>query len=467
MHRRTTIALALLLLPEAGAARVGDPVYTHPNIVLITVDTLRADHLSCYGYSKLTSPHIDELGREGARFANAYSPVPLTGPSHISLMTSLFPQQHGATINGMHMSTKPSPILLAQILHRAGYRTAAFVSAWPLKRGITGLGRGFQVYNQKFTYHYELVNSARTADRVGSASREWIRRYHRDPFFIWIHYFDPHTPYELHPEYSGLPPSSPSAAHRVQPVGLDADAANRIRSYDSEIAYVDHDLAKTLALLAQLGLRDNTLLILTADHGESLGEDGIFGHGFHLDQPTLHIPLIVVYPNVIPAHTVVTEDVSLVDVMPTIMDFVGLRPGRLPLEGRSLRPLIAKSSTPRPAPPAYFVVYSEPPLLPPSWISWIWHWAKTKMSPTKLGFVHGNVKVVWNYDAEPPHVFKLNNDFTVALRVDKKWKNSNAVGGYQVQLANWFERTNRGLASASHLSQQDREMLRSLGYANP
>src|SRR3970282_551131 len=143
MSRLVGASLAVLLSATGLWASSPKRRVQGPNILLITIDTLRADHLSCYGYSRLTSPHLDRLAKEGVRFQNAYSPIPLTGPAHISLMTSVYPQQHGATINGMSVSARPRPLSLAQLLHRQGYRTGAFVSAWPLKKGITGLDRGF------------------------------------------------------------------------------------------------------------------------------------------------------------------------------------------------------------------------------------------------------------------------------------------------------------------------------------
>ena len=175
MRRLICLALALMaVLPAARARHPKKSAQTHPNILLIPVDPTRADPLSCYGYSRLTSPNIDRLASQVVLFGIAYSTIPPNGPAHISLMTSLFPQQHGATINGMHMTTHPHPVTLAMILHRLGYKTGAYISAWPLKKGVTGLGRGFETYNQRLSYHYKVVNVARRGDEVGRASRRWL-----------------------------------------------------------------------------------------------------------------------------------------------------------------------------------------------------------------------------------------------------------------------------------------------------
>jgi len=467
MRGMMPLVLAWVLLPGVLQAGPKRRVGLRPNILLITIDTLRADHLSCYGYARQTSPNIDRLAAEGTLFWNAYTPIPLTGPSHISLMTALFPQQHGATINGMRMSTNPRPATLARILHRLGYKTAAFVSAWPLKKSVTGLGQGFDVYNQKFTYRYKLVNSARNASEVGSAARRWLKRKAREAFFLWVHYFDPHEPRVLHPEFADLPPAggSPPGELRLR-VLMPADRAERVTAYDSEIACADNDLGKMLQLLRELGLQDRTLIVLAADHGESLGEHNYVGHGDHVYQPIVRIPMIMSYTNFIPRGKTVSEGVSLLDVMPTILDYAGIGV-RLPVEGRSLRPLIEQAGPRRIERPVYFVTYSEPPLLPPNWLSWIWTWTKTKRSPSRLGFVKGNLKVVSEGPGVPLRVYELQDAFTAEHPSATSQVQEAQLRDYRQQLAAWFKRTNRGLQPEGHLSEEDLEMLRSLGYVNP
>jgi arylsulfatase A-like enzyme len=459
-------ALVLILMPAMLQANPKKPRPFRPNVVLITIDTLRADHLSSYGYRLRTSPHIDQLAGEGTLFQNAYCPIPLTGPSHISLMTSLFPQEHGATINGMHMSTKPRPIMLAQILHRLGYKTAAFVSAWPLKRKMTGLGRGFGVYNQKFTYRYKLVNAARTAPEVGTAARRWIKRHAHSTFFLWLHYFDPHEPYVLHPEFAHLSPAGGASHAPAWAVSAPSpEMGQRIQAYDSEIAFADRDLGETLGLLEELGLKDRTLIVLAADHGESLGENDYVGHGDHIYQEIVHVPLIMSYGNVIPRGKTLAENVSLVDVMPTILDYVGIRV-KLAVEGSSLKPTIEASGPPPPERRVYFLTYREPPLLPPNWISWIWTWAKRKMTPAEVGFVQGHLKVV-SVGGEPPGIYDLQDGFSQEIPLAPDDIRAAQAQNYHSRLAAWFDRTNRGLTPQGQLSEQDVEMLKSLGYVNP
>jgi arylsulfatase A-like enzyme len=464
IRRWALFTLALILIPAGAQARRNPkkPRAFHPNILLITMDTTRADHLSCYGYSRVTSPNIDRLAAGGAMFRNTYTPVPLTGPAHISLMTSLFPQEHGATINGMHMTTHAHPITLAMILHRLGYRTAAFISAWPLKRGITGLGKGFQTYNQNLTYHYKVVNVARRGDEVGKASRRWLRAHAHHPFFLWVHYFDPHHPYELHSEYSDLPlVPRPVIAKATK---YTPEEVRRITAYDSEIALDDHDLGKTLKLLDELGIGENTLIVLVADHGESLGEHGYVGHGDHIYQQIIHVPMIFSYPKAVPPGTVVMSDASLVDVMPTILDLAGFPMTRIG-EGRSLRPAIDHASTAAQPRPVYFVKYDEPPLLPPRWMSFVWTWAETKRTPAAMGFVQGVLKVVSYGAGQMPKTFGLENEFSTERLTTSA--TPARLAGYRQQIKSWYQDTNRGLKAEGHLTEEDLEGLESLGYVNP
>jgi arylsulfatase A-like enzyme len=460
------LALGALLLPAVIPARQpGKKPPPGPNILLVTFDTTRADHLSCYGYSRLTTPNIDRLASEGVLFRNAYSPIPLTGPAHISLMTSLFPQEHGATINGMHMSTRPHPLTLARIFRLKGYKTAAFISAWPLKKGITGLGRGFEIYNQQLSYHYKVVNVARKGDEVGKAGRRWLERNARHPFFLWVHYFDPHEPYELHSEYAELPrvPGALEAKYHGAS-GDSKEAAERIAAYDSEIAFDDNDFGKTLGLLEKLRLRERTLIVVAADHGESLGENGYVGHGDHIFQEIVHVPLIISYPKVIPEGKSVASDASLVDVMPTVLDYANI-PLKLKTEGKSLKPAIEGSGPAESSKPVFFLTYTEPPLLPPQWISWVWTWAETKRVPSEVGFVQDNLKVITDGEEKSLKVYELKNQFLTEHAVADL--DQAKVSEYRGRIGAWFKETNRGVKAQGHLSEEDIEMLKSLGYVNP
>jgi arylsulfatase A-like enzyme len=475
MRRMMGVLLGALILPLFSFAgprvkeklrKANFDLKDAPNVLLITFDTTRADHLSCYGYARRTSPTIDSLAAHGVLFENAYTAIPLTGPSHITIMSSLYPQQHGATINGMHMSTHPRPILLAQIMHRLGYKTAAFISAWPLKKGITGLGQGFNVYNENFSYHYKLVNAARHGNEVGDASRRWLEKHGRSKFFLWVHYFDPHHPYDLHPAFADLPVDKHA---RILPISasVDPNRAEKIRAYDSEIAFDDNDLAKTLKLLDDLGVRDNTLIVFLADHGENLGENGLWGHGDHIFQPTMHIPMIFSYPKAIPQGEKIRANVSSVDVLPTILSYIGLE-FRFPGEaGRSLKPIIDSGGKNAPEQPTYFLTYAEPTLLPPQWMSMFWTWAETKRTPSLTGLVEGDLKVISSGNSDALKVYRLSDLFSQETPLSANNVSIVKISEFKEDLDDWFRQTNRGLAPQGHLSQQDIEMLKSLGYASP
>jgi hypothetical protein len=240
------------------------------------------------------------------------------------------------------------------------------------------------------------------------------------------------------------------------------EQAERIRAYDSEIAYTDRHVGDLIQALITLQLRERTLVVVTADHGESLGENDYVGHSDRIDQPIVHIPLIFAFPGIISGGQVVTEDASLLDVMPTLLDYAGL-PIRIPIEGRSLKALMGVGGLVASERAAYFLTYTEPPLLPPRWLSWIWTWAKTKLIPSRLGFADGELKFVLDGEMRYPRVYRL--DALAKLEVPIHEPDAE-MDAHRSRLNHWLERTNRGLEPKGKLSQEDIEMLRSIGYTN-
>ncbi len=313
---------------------------TRPNIILLSVDTVRPDHLGCFGYSKNQTPHIDRIASEGLRFTNAYTPIPLTAPSFGSILTGLYPKTHGSRQNLTFLD--PSATTLAEVLSRNGYHTAAFVSGYPLKRYLCGLAKGFDLYQDRFSFFdgFKLfrflerwgcaeLQLERRAGEVSRLSIPWMHRYRKGPFFAWIHYYDPHVPY--HP-----PLSSESAFLRrlrdnqreywgktkkeLPPGVLEGMTA----LYDGEIRYVDQDIGRILSFLDREGLREKTLLLFVSDHGESFDHDYYFDHGDRLYESCTHVPLIVSYPGVLPKNQVSAELVQTVDFFPTILALLKL-----------------------------------------------------------------------------------------------------------------------------------------------
>jgi choline-sulfatase len=269
-----------------------------PNIVLITIDTLRADHLGCYGYKLATSPNIDRFAKNAITFQNAYSAVPLTLPSHATILSGVYPEHHGIRDNA-HFAWKNVP-LLQEILKRNGYNTAAFVSGVPLLSGF-GLNRGFDVYDDQFD------GAERHADQTTIRVLQWLKGA-RQPYFLWIHYYDPHAEYE------------PPAEYRKKFAA----------PYDGEIAFVDSQISKIFSTVDS-----GSLVVVTADHGESLGEHGETTHAVFVYNATLHVPLFIRAPGLSPAKR--TDPVSLADVTPTILDYAGLKNGGSSFDGVSVK----------------------------------------------------------------------------------------------------------------------------------
>lgn len=306
--------------PWARAAAEGSGSIPQ-NVVLITIDTLRPDHLGCYGYKSIQTPNLDALAARGARFAQAVTPVPLTLPSHASILTGTYPPVHGVRDMGGFALRESRPTL-ATLLGQAGFRTAAFVGSAALDHRY-GLNRGFETYDDQMPASAEAAWIALPELRAGAVvdrAIAWLAARPAGRFFIWVHFFDPHAPYD------------PPSPYRSQYAG---------RLYDGEIAYTDAQLGRLLGRLRELDLEKKTLFVALGDHGESLGEHGESTHGILLYDATVRIPLILAGPGV-PAGKVIEPQVRSIDVVPTILAGLGLRPGE-GLQGVSLWPLLDSS----------------------------------------------------------------------------------------------------------------------------
>lgn len=281
-----------------------------PNIVVISADTLRADHLGCYGYPIATSPNIDALAAESLLFDDMICEVPLTAPSFCSMWTSRFPRLIGVTRNGMRLGEE-IPVT-AEIFDAAGYFTVCVQSNWTLKAKLSGLERGFDVYEDGFhEKRWGLVKAERSADEVTKTAVEALGKWDRkQPLFAWIHYSDPHAPYKSHDDFN---------VHKDQP--RDRSRAGKVtRGYDSEIAYMDAQIATLLAALPT----EDTFIVFVGDHGESLWEHDYLGHGRRIYQDNLHIPFLVHGPGVAPGRS--SSPARGVDVGPTVLGLAGLQP---------------------------------------------------------------------------------------------------------------------------------------------
>ncbi|MFC1854051.1 sulfatase [candidate division CSSED10-310 bacterium] len=320
-----------------------------PNILFITVDTLRADYLSCYSHPDIKTPTIDALSAAGSLFSCAYSQANSTTPSFISLMTALYVRTHG--VYDLTTPVKRKWDTLAKILKRKGYHTAAATSCYHMAPRICGLGAGFDTF-------YRTSKAERRADETNQKILTWLEQNARSRWFVWIHYFDPHIHYDPPAPFDGMyGQKSPPEAGQVNIVdqinarkGFILDlVAKRGRhltdltylpsQYMGEVSYVDSQIGALLRKLKSHGVEDRTLFIFTADHGESLGEHNIFYDHIGLYEPEIRIPIIMKYPQVVPGGKIINAQVQSVDITPTILELLGFE--ALPqAEGRSLMPLL-------------------------------------------------------------------------------------------------------------------------------
>ncbi len=334
------VASALLAACGSGAqgsaqAPASRPrIEGRPNVLLITLDTLRADHLGCYGYPRDTSPNLDALAAESLFFERCLTPMATTLPVHTSIFTGVFPLEHGVLANlKTHLvyERDASLITLTEVFAQAGYDTAAFVSAFPL-RAASGLTDGFDVYDAP-------VNKQRRANLTTNRAVAWLNNRASDapPFFLWVHYFDPHNPYnppgefatafELDDELRAWMAERGVALHTYRPVrkrserGRLVDLEGVSDLYDGEVLFTDHHLGRLFDTLRDSGLWSNTVVAAVGDHGEGLNQHREPGHGLTWGEQ-LHVPYILRVPGVAPRT--ISELVSVVDLAPTLLGLLDL-----------------------------------------------------------------------------------------------------------------------------------------------
>lgn len=323
--------LALIFLALGTALRAQpSPSGTKPDVFLITIDTLRADHVACYGYKQIETPAIDALASDGVRFTQAFTHSPITNTSHITILTGLLPSVHGVTDFAVPLS--PQHVTWAQLLKKQGYQTAAFIGAVILDSNTLapGLDRGFDFYDNfpaKTDSRERWGRVERRAMTVVDHAETWLDQHRTAPRFVWVHLFDPHDPYEP------PPPFSEKYAQHL---------------YDGEIAYADSALAHFIATLKKSAAYQNAIIIIVGDHGEGLGEHGEDTHGLFLYDSTLRVPLIIKTPGAAHHGMVIDSLVRTTDILPTVLSITGTPPPA-ELNGDSLVPLIANNAETEPA----------------------------------------------------------------------------------------------------------------------
>jgi arylsulfatase A-like enzyme len=340
LHVGATLMLTFVLSASRSHQAAG------PNVVLIVIDTARADHFSCYGYVPVTTPRLDAFAREAVRFEHAYSTSTWTLPAHASLFTGLFPVSHRATQEHLFLDDRFET--LAELLHGRGYATAAF-SGNPFVSQRTNLSQGFDLVAEM----WRRPDAAETGAHPHATNRlifDWLRR--RDaqrPFFLFVNYIEPHFPYDAPAAYESrfVPPDTTSEERRAAQVRwVDwylhptpfAPRVALVRSalYDAELAYADAIVGELLTELQRIGLYDRSIIVVTSDHGENLGDHGQLDHVFSLYNTTLHVPLLLRLPGGRLRNTVRTDPVQLTDVFSTLATITGVTAGNPLVAGHNL-----------------------------------------------------------------------------------------------------------------------------------
>lgn len=383
----TAAAVAVARFPAEPAAPA--PSSGGPSIMLISIDTLRPDHLGAYGYERAHTPRLDRLAAEGIVFEKAIATAPHTLPSHASMLTGRNPPKHGAFGNGIPLPADVPSV--AKTLGAEGYRTAAFVSGYPLQREVSGLASHFAEYDDEFAPHPWLCEATlrlrpirlidqllavrdiepdrreRPASETADAVVRWLGTTSGRPFFAFVHFYDPHVTYEPPEDFARLHDPDPMPpvdwyhlgdGEREVLMEQDGSLEGMVALYDGEISYVDAEIGRILDRLEKLGVDSSTLVLVTSDHGESLGERGVY-----FDHDTVHdhlvrVPLIVRLPGGGGAGRRISSQVSLVDLAPTLLELVGSEADP-DVEGISLAPMLTEAAAPRPRPAFSFVYRSS------------------------------------------------------------------------------------------------------------
>jgi arylsulfatase A-like enzyme len=304
MKRIGTLVFWMLASGSAMVAQAPSRRVTPPDVFVVTIDTLRADHVHCYGYDKVATPAIDGLAKDGIRFSHAFTPSPITNTSHTTILTGLLPSTHGVTDFAIPLAATHTT--WAELLSAQGYHTAAFIGAVILdsKSLAPGLDRGFDFYDN-FPEHSKIKARWGRVERRGidvvQHAEAWLTGHPRGPRFVWVHLYDPHDPYE--------PPAPYSLTYKDRP-------------YDGEIAYADSALGNFVAYLKAHNWYQNALIVVVGDHGEGLGEHNEETHGIFLYDATTHVPLLFKLPGR-PTGRVIDAQVRTTDILPTVLDVVG------------------------------------------------------------------------------------------------------------------------------------------------
>jgi arylsulfatase A-like enzyme len=479
--RVTRLALILILPVSAGCSR---PAPVPRNAVIVVIDALRADHLGCYGYQRPTSPHIDALAATATRFVNGISTTPWTLPSMATLMTSLYPRVHGATVPSNVVacemgaaSCRPRTVLdesrltLAEVLQRHGFATAAFVPGHGYTSRAFGFGQGFGTF----------VDDRIEAPFMIEGFAQWLDRALPNRFFAYLHLTEVHAPYTgpsptrypadspdptqraraqtiaeeirryrgfaFDPGYQGTMDGSLDAIQRLGPERLkkigSRDLEHLVALYDQGIAYVDYWIGRLVEELDRRGLRENTIVFLAADHGDELHDHGGFDHGATFYDEMMRVPYILRVPH-LGEGRVVDDQVGLIDVMPTLVDLLGAG-DTLDAQGRSVRPLLSGGALPE------RTLFGEAAMIP--------------------GLVASRTNQ-WKYirpSGAPPELYDLRADPRETLNLcaqdgDRCKPFAEQMHAWEIEMQRVKEQRALATPKTAVIDEQTHERLRELGY---
>jgi arylsulfatase A-like enzyme len=464
---RGLVVLALLaaaLIPAVSLARG-----PRPNIILVVIDTLRADHLGSYGYARPTSPRLDHFAGEAISFDSAFTVMPHTLPAHLSLFTSRYPRELGILMNGQtYDGAFPT---LAELLKEAGYDTGAFVSGLPVQARF-GLDQGFDTYVDATHFKPEGTIAAQAFD-------QWLDQREEGPFFSWVHLYDPHIPYAPPAEMEkvfreddalrawvlthgiaagpgwGRSIDKTVITQRPTPAGASPFLHN-LNLYDAEILFADQVVGDLLQSLKDRKIYDDSIIIIMSDHGEGLGQHGYYLHGLHLYEEQLRLPLMIRMPGGAQGGSRVAGSVSLLDLLPTLADVLHLE-GDDSWRGLSLRPALGGQDQ---EDLDGRLLFSESRQYPPRRELSPDHWTGVR----RFSVRDGRWKLIRTTEGTM-ELFDLRADR--GERADVHRENVSVTRRLTRALDDWLQRVPQGEpASGSSLSDEDRRRLRSLGYAS-
>jgi arylsulfatase A-like enzyme len=431
-----------------------------PNLLLITIDTLRSDHCSVYGYDHDTTPNLRRLAEEGARFDLAYAPTSTTGPTHASILTGLYPPTHGVVKNGLELAERHET--LAEILAARGYQTAAVVSSYILD-SLFGYAQGFATYQDDFdpatsTMEFEAREGQEISQgydsRADATTRRamrwlWEDRDRNHPFLLFVHYFDPHEPYGAPGAFARRfppPPADPAGRPRAS-----QETREEIRQYDGEIAFTDQEIGRLLETLEREGLAENTLVVITADHGEGLMDHDIMGHGVYIYEELVRVPLLLRWPGRIPPGRSFAEPVEQVDLAPTLLDLIGAPFDSQRFQGRSLAASLLGDAPLDPDRPVYLQRrhYTEE------------FERGIRVKGEQYAIRWGRWKYIDASDQGRTELYDLETD--PGEQVDRSRDEPHHAARLAERLAAWRQRQT-GERPVRAISTRDREALEALGY---